>query len=68
VKLEDVFGPNYLKLIEGVSLKVRGDHRQGYKDTDYTGGSVFAFFVRETDGTYRLETIYPEPGMSQYTK
>lgn len=65
-KLEDVYGPDYRDHVSGKSRK---DPSQQWSptsepapvDTDFTDGTVKAFYKKQPDGSYSMVTMFPEP-------
>jgi hypothetical protein len=61
-KLEDVFGPDYLSKVEGIT-RVGGKNsptRHGVP-TDLADGTIKAIYEFDASGEWTLLTLYPDP-------
>ena len=59
IRLEDIFGKDYKKFVSGVTRD--GTKPLGYRETDFTDGSIRAVYKKDMNGHWNLQTIFPEP-------
>lgn len=68
IPLRDIFGAGYQNHVHGIrrpgsKTKPTGDPPGDLQpsNTDFTDGTMFAFFKKSDDGEYKLRTMYPKP-------
>lgn len=60
-KLEDVFGANYKDQVFGKTRVGSKNNPTGTVETDFSDGTIKAVYIKDSNGKWNLETMYPEP-------
>lgn len=61
MSLEEVFGSEFQKNLEGITRLGSAKNPKGYLDTDFSNGSIVARYALEAGKEARLITMFPNP-------
>lgn len=61
IKLEDVYGADYKSSVFGKTRTGTKNNPIGTIPTDFTDGTIYAFFTKDATGKWNLETMYAKP-------
>ncbi len=61
VKLEDIYGSDYKNQVFGKTRTGTKNNPVGTIPTDFTDGTIYAFFTKDVNGKWNLETMYAKP-------